>query len=158
MPIAHSAAYYRTINATSAKESPLELLEIDHPSFGTPVRVVNDNQDVVSNGDTFTACAFHCEWPDDTEGRMPRAKLVLDNVGRELVQLLEDSNGGEGATIRLMEVLRSAPNTIEREVTLDLKNVEMSNMQVAGELGYEDILNRPAVAIAYRPDTSPGLF
>jgi len=158
MPIAHSAAYHRTINATSATESPLELLEIDHPTFGAPVRVVNDTQDVVSNGDTFAACAFYCQWPDDADGRMPRARLVLDNVGRELAQLLEDSNGGEGATMRFVEVLRSAPDTIEREATLELKNVEIVNMQVTGELGYEDILNRPAVAISYRPDVAPGLF
>lgn len=158
MPKSHSAAYHRTINATSAAESPLLLLEIDHPGFSQPVRVVNDTQDLVSNGATYVAIQFHCKLPDDREGQMPRAEIAIDNVGRELVEPLEATNGGEGATVRIMEVLRSAPNTIEWEATLDLKSVSFAQMTVSGQLGYEEILNRPAVLLAYRPDVAPGLF
>ena len=158
MAKSHSAAYQRTINATSAEESPLILLEIDHSTFEQPIRVVNDNQDLISNGNTFVAMAFRCTLPDDREGQMPSARISLDNVGAELVAPLENSNGGEGATVRIMEVLRSNPDVIEWEGTLDLKNVELSNMEVSGELGYEEILNRPAVLLTYRPDIAPGLF
>jgi hypothetical protein len=100
----------------------------------------------------------HCKLPDDREGQMPRAELMIDNVGKDLVEPLEASNGGEGATVRIMEVLRSDPDTIEWEATLDLKSVRFVQMEVTGALGYEDILNRPAVLLAYRPDVAPGLF
>jgi hypothetical protein len=158
MPKPHSAAYHRTINATSADESPLLLLEIDHPDFSQPIRVVNDTQDLVSNANTYVGIFFHCKLPDDREGQMPRAELMIDNVGKDLVEPLEASNGGEGATVRIMEVLRSDPDTIEWEATLDLKSVRFVQMEVTGALGYEDILNRPAVLLAYRPDVAPGLF
>ena len=158
MPKPHSAAYHRTINAASAEESPLILIVIDHPDFVQPIRVVNDAQDLVSNGETYVGIYFACKLPDDHEGQMPQAEISVDNVGRELVEPLEASNGGEGATVRMMEVLRSDPDTIEWETTLDLKNVRFVAMQVTGTLGYEEILNRPAVLLSYRPDVAPGLF
>jgi len=158
MPVTHSAAYLRAINATSADESPLDLAEIDHPTFEEPIRIVNDSQDLVSNGETFIALYFRCRRPDDREGQAPQAELVVDNVGEELMAPLEHSNGGEGATVRLMEVLRSDPDTIEWEATMNLKNVRAVNMEVIAALGYEEILHRPAVGLAYRPDIAPGLF
>lgn len=158
MPRTYSAAYNRKANATGADESPLILLEIDHPDFDVPARVVNDNLDLTSNGHLFVAIAFEITLPDDMEGQMPRARLAIDNVGAELVTPIEESNGAEGATVRVMQVLRSTPDVIEWEATLDMRNIEMTNLKVSAELGYEDILNRPAVAIRHDPFSSPGLF
>lgn len=158
MPNPRSAAWHRTVNATSAKESPLVLLEINHPLFPAPVRVVSDTQDLVSNGDTYVASGIRCWLPDDRAGQMPRAKLAFDNVDKAIGELLEGSGGGEGATVRVMEVLRSAPDVIEWEATLNLKSVELAGMEVVADIGYEDILNRPAVTLTYRPDVAPGLF
>jgi len=158
MPKNYSASFRKKINTVSADESPLELLEISHPLLLAPVRVVNDTQDLVSIGENFIALRFDITLPDDAEGQMPRAQLSMDNVGRDLVGPLEDTGGGEGATVRVMVVLRSAPDAIEWEATLDMRNVEMANLDVSAELGYEDILNRPAIALTYRPDVAPGLY
>lgn len=158
MPSPRSAAWNRAVNATSGKETPLTLLEIDHPLFPAPVRVVSDNQDLVSNGELYIASRIRCWLPGDREGQMPRAKLAIDNTDKAIGELLEDSAGAEGATVRIMEVLRSTPDVIEREETLDFKNIEIANMEVTADIGYEDILNRPAVQLTYRPDVAPGLF
>jgi len=155
----YSTATKKLVNATSAPELPLLLLEISHPALATPIRVVNDNQDLISNGNTYTAMAFRARLPDDmSQGGLPRAQLSIDNVGRELVQWIESSGGGKGASARMLQVVRSVPNVIEWEVTLDLSNVHMTAMEVTGTLGFEDLLNLPGVAFTYRPDTAPGLF
>ncbi len=158
--MSRSATYHRAINATGGSESPIILLEINHPTFAVPIRVVNDNLDVESNSNLFVALAFDFVLPDDVAGQAPRAQLAMDNVGNDLVQPLEASRGGEGATARVMQILRSNPNVIEWEATLDLKNVHFppSSMKVLAELGYEDILNRPAVVLRHDPFTTPGLF
>lgn len=154
----YSTTAQKKINATGADELPVLLLEIDHPTFTQPVRVVNDGLDLTSNGELYVAMRVEASLPDQQPGQMPRARLALDNVGRELVEPLEASNGGEGATVRMMQVLRSTPNVIEWEATLDLSNVEMSSMTVTGDLSYEDILNKPGVPMRYDPVTAPGLF
>lgn len=154
----YTRRFQEVIHATGAKEVPLLLLEINHVDLTTPIRVVNDNQDLVHNGNTFTAMAFRATLPDDLEQGNPRATLAVDNVGRELVGWLELSGGGRGATVRMIQVLRSAPNTIEWEVTLDLNDVQINLLEVTGTLGFEDILNLPGIPLTYRPDVAPGIF
>lgn len=109
-------------------------------------------------GNQFKACAFDITLPDDVEQQLPRAELAIDNVGRELMQWLEASEGGRGAQVRLMQALRSEPGVIEWEVTLDLTHVRATPARIAGELGFEDLLSMPAVGLTYRPEVAPGLF
>ncbi len=156
MPRAYTASAKTKFIATSG-EAPVTLLEITHADLAQPVRVCDDNQNIVSNGNTFIALAFRCSLPDDFDSN-PRARVSLDNVGRELVSWLEVSGGGRGAKVRIMQVMRSVPNTIEWETTCDLRNVQVTNPEVSGDLGYEDLLSRPAVPLVFRPETAPGLF
>lgn len=154
----YTAGFRSTINSTGAKEAPLLLLEISHPGLTTPIRVVNDLQDLVSNALTYTALPFRARLPDDLEQGLPRAELSVDNIGKELVQWLEASGGGQGASCRMMQVMRSAPNVIEFEITLDLTNLHMSATEVSGTLGFENLLDRPACTWVYKPEVAPGLF
>lgn len=106
----------------------------------------------------FMACGFRYTLPDDLEQGNARARVAIDNVGRELVQWLELSNGGDGATVRMMQVRPSDPDTIEWETTMVLSNVSQSVMEVSGQLGYEDLLKRPAIGVVYDPATAPGIY
>lgn len=154
----YSPQYRETINALSAPESRLLLLQIDHPGLGAPIRVVCDTQDVTSNGNVYTGMAFRASVPDDQEGQLPQARLEVDNVGRDLVQWLEVSQGGLGATATLSEILRSNPNLVEWSITMDMTGVSVTPQVVSATLSYLDTLNQQAVGIQYRPDTAPGLF
>ena len=154
----YSSLLKRKHNATGGDEVARILLEISNAALAQPIRVVNDTQDLVSNGDTFVAYGFDAELPDDTQGKLPRARLVIDNVGEDLTEWLDASRGGAETSVRFMQVMRSAPNVIEWEITLELTNVEVDWVTVAGELGFEDLMNLPAVAVSYRPEVAPGLF
>ena len=158
MPKNYSAGYQEVINATGADEAPHILLEISHPGLTEPARLINDTQDLPSNGQLFVGIPFQIVLPDDLEEGAPRATLQIDNVGRELTQWVESSGGGEDATVRIMQVLRSAPDVIEWEVTMSLSNVHMTMAVVSGTLTYDDLLNRPSVTVLFRPETAPGLF
>ncbi|MEK6592601.1 MAG: DUF1833 family protein [Pseudomonadota bacterium] len=158
MPRNYSVPFKETIHRTGAPEAPLLLLEINHVDLATPIRVVNDNLDLVSNGNTYTAMAFRALMPDDLDQSQPRAALAIDNVGKELTTWLESSGGGEGATVTMRQVLRSAPNTIEWEATLNLSEVQTNLLEVTGTLSFDDTLNLPAVPLTYRPDVAPGIF
>lgn len=158
MARAYSAAYKSTLAAVSAPEAPLILLEIEHPALPAPVRVVSDTQNIVSNGHTFVAVPFRTVLPDDFEGQLPKARLSIDNIGRELMQWIETSAGGAGATCRFMQVMRSRQDLIEWEITTNLYNVRASFAEVSADLGYENLFNRSACALSYRPDVAPGVF
>lgn len=156
--MAYTAATNKKINSVSNDEMPLLLLEIDHADLVTPVRVVNDNQDVTFESNTYVALAFRATMPDDIAQKLPRASLSVDNVGKDLVQWLEDSAGGQGATCRMIQIMRSDPATVEWEITMDLSNVSMTMLAVNGVLSFDDLLNKPGVTLVYRPSVAPGLF
>lgn len=153
-----SQAARQNINATSADEPLLVLLEIAHPALAIPVRVVNDTQDITVGGELFQACPFSISLPDDVDQQLPQAKLEIDNIGRELTQWLEASGGGQGATCRIIQLLRSSSDIIEFDITMDLTGINVTQMTVSGQLGFVDTLNQPAVAERYDPLTAPGLF
>ena len=158
MPRSYSAQYKSTLAKVSMEESPLILLTINHPDLDTPIRVVNDTEDITSNGNLYLAFPFNCILPDDYENRLPRARLSISNVGRDLMQWLETSDGGQGATAKFEQLMRSRPDQVEWEITMSLFNVTANNQEVSAELGFENLFAKPAVSVNYRPETAKGLF
>lgn len=154
----YTPQYKSTLSRVSGEEAPLFLLEINHPSLDVPVRVINDTQDLVSNGNTYIACPFRCVLPDDFEGQLPKARLAVDNVGRDLMHWVETSGGGAGSTVNLTQVMRSRPDTIEWSISMNLYNVQATMQEITAELGYENLFAKPAIKMQYRPDNSPGVF
>jgi len=158
MPGNYTPRARANIAATSADEPLLMLLEIDHKDLDIPVRVVRDTQDITLHGDLYQLCEFECTLPDDVDGQVPKAQLKVDNIGRDLTQWMDVSNGGNGATCRIIQMLRSEPDTIQYELTMDLTGLSIDQYSLTGELGFTDTLNLPAVAIRFDPRTAPGLF
>jgi len=154
----YSSAARENLLATSANEPFLILLEITHADLEIPVRVVNDVQAITSNASEFIGCPFDITLPDDVSGQMPQASLTIDNIGRDLTEWLEYSRGGQGARCRIMQVMRSDPDLIEFDMTLDLTNMVISNDKVTGILGFENILNRAGTITTFTPKTAPGLW
>ena len=158
MARAYSAAYKSTLASTAAPEAPITLLEINHDDLLQPVRVVNDTQNVTSNGIEYTACPFRCVLPDDFESQLPKATLAVDNVGKELMYWIETSGGGRGATGRFIQIMRSRPDQIEWEITMNLSNVKATPKEVTADMGYDNIFSRPAISMRFDKFTAPGIF
>ena len=96
--------------------------------------------------------------PDDYENQLPKARLAVDNIGRELMYWIETTGGGNGSTVRFMQIMRSRPDQIEWEITMSLYNVQATMQEISAELGFENLFSKPAINIQYRPTNSPGLF
>ena len=154
----YSANARKEISKVNADNLPIILLEIDHADLTTPIRIVNDRQDVTFETNVYTALSFRISLPTDLQQGLPRATLAVDNIGRELIQWLEASNGGAGTTVRIIQILRSDPSTAELDMLMTLFNIQVSAAVITGELGFEDLLNVPAVTLLYTPEVAPGLY
>lgn len=135
----------------------LHAIEISHPDLAAPVRVVNDAEDRVLDGENYTALRFAVRLADDAEGRVPRAQLQIDNVGRPLTQWIERTGGGAGSTVRVMEFL-AGQTSPEWELGFELADVRVDQRQVSATIGHENLFGRRAVRLRHDPETSPGLF
>jgi hypothetical protein len=158
MPRNYSDEYKSTLAQVSGEEGSLILLTLTHPSLAGPVRIINDMQDLTSNDDIYVACPFKCILPDDFDGQLPKAALTIDNVGGELMNWIETTDGGNGSVVTFSQVMRSRPDQIEWSITMNLCNVHITMQAITAELGFENLFSKPAIKIKYRPANSPGIF
>lgn len=154
----YSSSARRQMQSVQGTDAPVWLLQLDHPDLASPVRVVQDNQDLDALGETWIAVGFRFVPPDEKSGGKPRGSIAVDNVNRALMPWLELSGGARGTTARMIHLRRSAPNTIEWETTMALTNIRATATQVQGDLSYDELLDMPLVAITYNLQTAPGLF
>ena len=155
----------RTIPAASqAAVSGLETegrvvaLEITHPTVTPAIRVVQDDADHTIEGNTYQAVHFAAAIPQDEEGEIPQGQLRIDNVGRELVSWVERSNGGRGATVRIMVVERQTASVILWEARMGVGKLAVTGEHVTVRLSVDEIWGRPAVKRRHDASTSPELF
>lgn len=135
----------------------LVLLTIAQADLAQPIRVVNNNEDITSNGNVFTAFPFDIELPDSREGVPPSATLVIDNVSQEIAQAVRTMTSV--ATV-LIQIIRAAdPDTIERSYTgFNLRDVKWNAHKMSGDLILEDFQTEPYPALQFSPAFFPGLF
>lgn len=150
-PVAIDAA-----NRPQTGEIFLVLLTIRHPTLNDDIRVVNNNEDIVSNGRAYIAYPFEIELPGEDAEQPPMARLRIDNVDRLLVATIREILTPPTAKIQV--VLASQPNTVEIEFDgLTLRNVVYDASTISADLAFEQIMVEP-VATMMTPSKFPGLF
>ena len=146
------------IRASAPREAIITALEIEHPDASAPLRVVDAAADRTIGGETYRALRFDAKLAFDDESRAPHAEISIDNVGRVGTEWLEETRGGAGATVRIMQALDVAPWVVEWEMTLDLLRTAVDSDRIAARLGFDPGLGRGAVAMRHDPATTPGIF
>jgi hypothetical protein len=134
----------------------LILLTIEHPDIDPPIRVVNNNENVTSRGDEFIAFPFDIDLPGDDPDQMPKARLRIDNIDRQVVVALRSIDSPPAVTIEV--ILASDPDTVEIAFEgLTLRNAMYDAQTVTADLAFEAILAEP-IAVTITPQRFPGLF
>ena len=95
-------------------EQDVFALVLTHPAVTEPICVVadttNDTENYLSEytieGKRFLCVSFDAEPPQSRKGEISQAKLRIDNIGRAAMEWVEKSNGGRGATVRVMRIIR----------------------------------------------------
>lgn len=161
-----TAAYRTAATAVSPADDVLEALELVPPAGVAdlvPVRIVNSKKALTIGAATYVGVRFEVRWPDQTEDRLPRAAVAIDNVGRALTQWIERTRGLVGGRVRLMRVRRFGAQgvvtgTVEQSATLDIGGAVIDQQLVRIELGYGLDLHRSVVGLRFDPGSAPGLF
>lgn len=156
MPRTLSTVARTAIYAQQTGEVFLFLLELDHDSFTQPIRIVNDYNNITSNGNVYTAFPFEITLPKDSE-EVSKSILTIDNVSRTLIDEIRSID--TGLSVAITVVLASSPDTIEvGPFNFTLTNVIYNAMVIRGDLNYENILNQNYPKETFTPQNHPGLF
>lgn len=144
------AALYEQVN----DDVWLELITIDHEDLSSPIRLVGNSEDIVSNGNTFTACGFPpVPLPSDGQD----VALVVENVSQTVLAAVRSIVTPIDITLEV--VLASDPDYVEagpfqfqsRKFVFNARSIEFSLM-------FEPLLAEPFPAFNYTPIDYPGLF
>ena len=136
----------------------LELMVIDHASFASPVRIVNDTRDWAIGGNTYVALPFGVKMPTQAQQENPRAQIRIDNVGRELTAAIEGLPVGASLLATLQLVSRATPTVVDYEFIAQLSGINITPTLVTANMGPDDTMRQTAVRIRFDPTNAPALF
>ena len=138
----------------------LWLLEISHSSLAQPYRFVDNKTNITYNANAYEAYPFEFTRPDDADGKVPGARLVLDTIDQRLIQTIRSISDQAAVTTTLVRVDPAGVVTPESEaMNFKITGADYGAYTVSLTLGYEgDFLNAKAVKDYFNPSTSPGLF
>lgn len=157
MPRAVSAGFLQSVFSQDTEEVFLTLLKIEHADLDEIIYLVNNSEDVVHDGQTYTAFPFEMDLPDETDGSFSRMTILLDNAGLDYVEAFRSISGPADVTMSL--VLASDPDVVECGPFRFLsRGAAMSADEIRLELSYEDILNEPFPGDIMSPGSVPGIF
>jgi len=133
----------------------LMLVTITYNS--TPIRLVANSADVVSNGNTYTAFPVTAVLPID-DGESDRSvAMTFSNVDLSLIDEIRSATNP--LPVQIDMVLASDPDTIQLSITdLKIRNVNYNASQITAQLYLDDTLNTEVPSEKYTPSTHPGIF
>lgn len=143
------------LQARESADAALCLVTLYHPMLETR-RFVKNTEDVVSRGDTFSACWFDLDIVNDND-QPPRATFTFPNVDRSIGIKLGEITGPPQITI---EVVSSAhlDEPVSRAARLKLKNVTLDPLSISGDLLRTDEGAEICGTIRVTPARCPALF
>lgn len=153
-----SQATTKALQSIGDNQGVLELLLIEHSSFASPIRIVNDTRDWVIEGNAFIALPFVLKLPSQVKNENPRATLQIDNVGRDLTAMLEALPPAASLTATIRLVGRATPQVVDFEFIGQLTSISVNQTSVSCSLGLDDIMRQPSVRLRFDPFNSPALF
>jgi Domain of unknown function (DUF1833) len=152
-----STAAVSALYASETGEGFAVLLTLSHAQLDSPLRVAGSDGPITSRGDTFMPYPFKITLPDDAERQSPEARLVIDNVDRQIILALRNLDTAPQVTIEIVRV--ADPNTVEaRFDSFRLGQVSYDMHMVEGFLSLEDFTAEPFPAGCFSPGHFPGLF
>ncbi len=135
----------------------LILLTITHPSLPTPIRFVNNVENITSNGDEYEAFPFKITLPMDDGESAREVAVEFDNVSLELVTELRTIT--DPLDVNLKMILGSIPDDIQLELAeLKIGSVNYDQHKITGKMYQDNFMSSAMTSEKYTPLNFPGLF
>lgn len=166
-----SAALAEAYASCPSTVAELATVEIYHPTWPTPVRLVRDRVDLTATLEpgapnnpgaavVFTAFPFDFTLPKRGEGRQ-ELRLVIENASRLLMDAIESLDLSVDQPVRAiyrpyLSTDLSAPH-MNPPLKLAVRAISITLQQVTLSCGYADFANRKFPRRVYRVEEFPGL-
>lgn len=135
----------------------LTLLTLSHPSFSQDIRLVNNTENITSNGLEFTAFPMKIVLPRDDGESARDVTIEFDNVALELISEIRTVT--DFINVKLEMVLASLPDAVQISFDeLKIQSVTYNKTRVSAKLFLDSFLNTEISSEKYTPSNYPGIF
>jgi hypothetical protein len=135
----------------------LMLVTLSHADFISTQRLCNNNVDIISRGNTYTAFPMKISLPMDDGETAREVKIDFDNVGRELIDEIRSITTPINVVIEM--VLASNPSQVQISLEeLQIKNISYNKSKISARLFMDSFLNTAMTSEQYTPQNFPGIF
>lgn len=149
-----SQGFLSFVNAQSTGEAVLALVTL---KLTTPIHVVNNTTQIISNGVAYDPYWFDITLNDDTANGIRSVSLQIDNTDRRIVEAIRATT--TPIEVRIQIVLSSTPNVVEIDLDgLILRNVQYDENTVSGDLIFEERLGNAIPRHTFSPVLFEGIF
>jgi len=141
-----------------ASDDPfLFLIKMTHPSWGADQLLVNNNEDIISRGETYLALPMNVKLPQDDGESVPQVQLEIDNVSIDLIDEIRSIT--TPIQVSLVGALASNPDIWEVELhELKISTISYDKEKITATLILDGFLSQTIPSEHYNPSNFPGLF
>lgn len=147
-------------------------IELRHPNFTSPIRVVRDYQDLTARLEAtapenagqdvlFVAFSFDFSKPEVSPNGVPQLTITIDNVSRDIVANIELATGSTG----LIQVIYREFSSVDLShpqndppITMDIMSVTATVFQVKAVAGFPNLMRRKFPTMQYSAEHWPGMI
>lgn len=137
----NNSEYSQEVVKTATQYPWLHLIEIEYET-GQFLRLVNDNQDIVFNGETYDKFPFKLSAQTiDAQGKIPERTLQVGNASRYIESLIANKQGWAGKKVTIVLGQRSLllQNKTARVYSYEITNTKTSEQWVNFTLSIPNI-------------------
>lgn len=147
-------------------------LEIWHPAFTVPIRVVRDHADLTatleataprnpSEAVTFIGYAFDIVPPEVTHSAVPQCVIEIDNISRDILAQFDAAvHSPSPITVIYRAFLSDDLSGPENDppLTMELQSVTADVFRIRATAGFGDLSNKRFPGMDYTAEVFPGLI
>jgi hypothetical protein len=146
------------VQFTEMTDVLLVLLEIDHDDLTTPIRIVNNNQNITYETNTYYASNFEFGPPTQEAGEISSATLSFSNIDRTLITSLRSISTPPEITVN---IVFSGDTTVVKEAgpwVFYLQDISYNVNTITGTLAYRFSPKKKASTIIMNYNEFPSMI
>lgn len=167
-----SAAIKEAYASAPVDQVIYHTLEIWHPLFSVPIRVVSNATDISAKIEagaprdagatvTFVGYAFTLVLPEQTTSAVPSCAIEIDNVDRSIVAAIDAVITDSRPITVMYRAYLSFDLAIGPEnlpvLTMTMLTCNATPFRIRASAGFPDLLNKKFPNVDYELETFPGL-
>lgn len=134
----------------------LTLVTLSHSSF-TDIRLVNNTEDITSNGLTYMAFPMKIVLSKDDGETAREVSIEFDNINRDLITAIRSVT--TYISVKLVMVLSALPDQVQMSFEeLKIQNISYNAAKVTAKLYMDNFLNTEMTSERYTPSLYPGIY